>query len=60
MDDEAVTAGLCERCAYSREVTTGRGGRFLLCRRSLEDSSFPRYPVLPVIQCNGFQELDDA
>lgn len=60
MDVEVVRAGLCERCAHCQVVTTARGSRFLLCRRSFEDSSFPRYPVLPVIECEGFRELDDA
>lgn len=60
MNDEVVPIGLCERCAYCQVVTTDRGGRFLLCRKWFEDSSYPRYPVLPVIKCEGFRDLNDT
>jgi hypothetical protein len=53
-------AGLCERCIFHRVVTNARGSRFLLCKKSVEDSSFPKYPPLPVRECGGFRESDDA
>ncbi len=28
---------------------------FLLCRRSITDPAFPRYPRLPVVECAGFE-----
>ena len=50
----AVPAGLCESCAHSRVVQTGRS-TFYLCERSREDPRYPRYPALPVMQCPGYE-----
>ena len=33
-----------------------RGSVFLLCERSLTDSTFPKYPRLPVVECRGYEE----
>jgi hypothetical protein len=33
---------------------SSRGVDFWQCRRSAADPSYPRYPRLPVIACNGF------
>ena len=48
--------GLCRRCRHSRVVESRRGSRFWLCRLSSEDPRFPRYPVLPVTRCVGFEQ----
>ncbi len=48
-------AGLCETCRYQRVVTTTRGSRFSLCNRSREDASYPRYPRVPVRECDGYR-----
>jgi hypothetical protein len=50
-----VGAGLCEGCVWTRELRNRAGSRFLFCRRSLQDRSFPRYPTLPVAACAGFE-----
>lgn len=50
--------GLCGACRHSRIVTTARGTRFRLCRRSETDPRYPRYPALPVVQCPGFEPDD--
>ncbi|HET9104962.1 MAG TPA: hypothetical protein VFN55_16545 [Solirubrobacteraceae bacterium] len=48
-------AGLCDRCRHQQVVTTTRGSRFSLCRRSRDEPDrFPRYPRLPVLACPGF------
>lgn len=47
-------AGLCARCRHVQLVTSSRGSRFYLCRLSLVDDRFPRYPPLPVLACSGF------
>lgn len=48
-------AGLCDRCRHQQLVTTTRGSRFSLCRRSRDEPDrFPRYPRLPVLACPGF------
>jgi hypothetical protein len=57
-DDHAAApagpdAGLCETCFFQRVVTNTRGSRFSLCNRSREDPSYPRYPRLPVLECDG-------
>ena len=49
-------AGLCRSCLYARVVRTGRGSTFYLCRRSVNDPRFVKYPRLPVIQCPGFEK----
>jgi hypothetical protein len=47
-------AGLCARCLHVQIVVTPRESRFYLCRLSLTDPAFPRYPRIPVISCAGF------
>ena len=49
-----VPAGLCERCAHVQIVSSSKGSRFYLCRMSAIDPRFPRYPAIPVLQCDGF------
>jgi hypothetical protein len=34
---------------------SGKGATFWLCRRSERDPSFPKYPVLPVLRCRGYE-----
>jgi hypothetical protein len=43
-----------------RRIVSDRGSVFILCRRSAEDSRFPKYPRLPVIGCAGFEAEPDA
>jgi hypothetical protein len=50
--------GLCARCAHARTVANRRGSVFWLCLRSRRDPSFPRYPLLPVLHCRGFEPDD--
>jgi len=47
-------ASLCEGCSHVREVVSGKGSRFLLCRLSHSDTRYPRYPSQPVLHCGGF------
>jgi hypothetical protein len=47
-------AGLCADCEYARRIESDRGSTFILCQRSATDSSFAKYPRLPVIQCAGY------
>jgi hypothetical protein len=48
--------GLCGTCAHARVIISGKGSIFFLCRRSLTDPSFPKYPPLPVLVCRGYEE----
>jgi hypothetical protein len=47
--------GLCADCSCVRKIESARGSMFYLCQRSATDSSFPKYPRLPVIQCSGYE-----
>ena len=47
--------GLCARCLWARVVVNDRGGRFVRCARAGIDPRFPKYPVLPVGRCAGYE-----
>ena len=50
-------AGLCDSCAHQQIVGNTRGSVFSLCRRSrTEPDRFPRYPRIPVVHCDGWEE----
>jgi len=51
-------AGLCASCANAEVVTSSRGSVFFLCRLSLTDPGFAKYPVLPVLQCRGYVPVE--
>jgi hypothetical protein len=53
-----MVQSLCETCERRREVVTPRGSRFLLCRLSAEDPTYPKYPPQPVVRCAGYQPKD--
>ena len=38
-----------------RRVISDRGSVFYLCQLSKVDSSFPKYPRLPVLECAGYK-----
>jgi hypothetical protein len=52
---EKPAAGLCDSCIHQRRVPNTRGSVFSLCERSREDSAYPRYPRLPVLECAGYK-----
>jgi hypothetical protein len=59
--DEArklAQVGLCSRCLHMREIHSDRGSIFYMCQLSSTDSSFPKYPRLPVLQCVGYLPSD--
>jgi hypothetical protein len=51
-EDPAV--GLCARCRHARRVATPRS-LFWLCERSKVDTTYARYPRLPMQSCPGFE-----
>ena len=57
MLDES-SAGLCARCRHAEIVVSSRGARFYLCRVSLIDPRFPKYPPLPVLACEGYDDAE--
>jgi hypothetical protein len=40
---------------HQQLVRNTRGSSFSLCRRSREDSAYPRYPRTPVLSCPGYE-----
>ena len=46
--------GLCPGCANVQVITNDRGSIFYLCRQSLVDPRYPRYPPQPVVACPAF------
>ncbi len=55
-----MTPSLCESCGRMREIVTPKGSRFLLCRLSLTDAAYPKYPPQPVVRCPGHAPKDAA
>lgn len=49
--------GLCSACEHCRIVKSDRSA-FYMCRRSLTQPEYPKYPQLPVIRCAGFAPRD--
>ena len=52
--DEARRVGLCVACSHVHVITSTRGSRFYLCRLSVSDPRFPKYPPIPVLAWSGF------
>ena len=59
---DRMRAGLCAGCAHVQRIESSRTSVFYLCRRSAVDSSFAKYPGLPMVSCTGYEplSLDDA
>jgi len=53
-DQPRDPVGLCAACRHARVVRTPRS-TFWLCERSREETSYDRYPRLPVLRCAGFE-----
>ncbi len=56
----AEASGLCATCAHAEPVASSRGSAFVLCRLSVVDPAFPKYPRLPVLACDGYRRDDQA
>jgi hypothetical protein len=52
--NEAADVGLCATCVHVRVIQSDRGSQFYSCGLSLSDSSFAKYPRLPVLACSGY------
>jgi len=50
-----MTLSICESCAHRKEVVSGKGSRFLMCKLSQTDRRFSKYPPQPVVDCTGFE-----
>lgn len=45
---------LCENCENVRYICTARS-RFLLCQLSATSAAYPKYPLQPVVRCDGYR-----
>jgi hypothetical protein len=54
-DNVAADPGLCGDCVHAQTIHSDRGSIFYLCRLGLTNPRFPKYPRLPVRQCDGYQ-----
>lgn len=50
--------GLCANCEFMRRMESDRGSVFYLCNLSTTDARFPKYPRLPLLQCQGYTPRD--
>jgi hypothetical protein len=46
--------GLCAGCRHARQVPAG-ASLYWMCRRSLTDPGYEKYPRLPVLACSGHE-----
>jgi hypothetical protein len=51
----ASQIGLCKQCLHHRVTGNRRGSFFHLCGLAKEDSRFRKYPLLPVLKCEGYE-----
>jgi hypothetical protein len=54
---EPSKAGICDKCVWAERVNSTKGSTYILCGKSRDDKSFPKYPRLPVLNCRGFTEI---
>jgi hypothetical protein len=52
-------AGLCASCRHARRIESAKGSDFIQCSLSRTDTSFPKYPALPVLHCRGYERPPD-
>ena len=45
---------LCDVCVFRRVIISDKGSQFMLCEKSKADPRYPKYPRLPVVECDGF------
>ena len=50
-----MDAGLCATCRHTRIIRSDRGSVFYQCGLSFTDSSFRKYPTLPILVCRGYE-----
>jgi len=54
-DSLSSGAGLCQECSFAKIVVSSKEHRFYYCLLSETNSSFPKYPRLPILRCPGFE-----
>jgi len=46
---------LCADCKKARLIETKRGPVYVYCILSDTDSTYPKYPAQPVVECDGHE-----
>jgi len=54
--DRRAAAGRCADCVHARQIKSARGSSFILCELSASNERFPKYPLLPVLACDGYKK----
>jgi len=54
-----VETGLCSDCRHARRILSDRGSAFVMCQLSASDPTFPKYPRLPVLSCDGYSRKSE-
>lgn len=57
---EAGRFGLCDTCQNAKLIRNTRGSVFLMCELSKTDDGYPKYPPVPIVQCQGYRPPDDT
>jgi hypothetical protein len=57
-DSRQERVGLCVRCKHVKLIRSDRGSVFYQCSRAAVDPSYARFPVLPKLECPGFEEKE--
>jgi hypothetical protein len=56
-----VNAGLCDSCEHQKLIRSGRGSVFSMCLRNrTEPERYPKYPRLPVRECEGYSMVSGS
>ncbi|MFN8455119.1 MAG: hypothetical protein U0401_10715 [Anaerolineae bacterium] len=48
-------AGLCAACRHAKIIHSAKGSLFIMCNLVKTDPRYSKYPVLPVLRCQGFE-----
>lgn len=52
-----INPGLCGTCASMRDVVNENGHHYFLCNLSKMDVRYPKYPKLPMVNCDGYKKI---
>ncbi len=52
--------GLCDTCLNAKLIRNTRGSVFVMCELSKVDDGYPKYPPVPIIQCDGYRPPEDS
>jgi len=55
-----LQVGLCVTCTHSKIIRSAKGSDFTMCLLSQTDPRFPKYPRLPVLECDGYEPIEQS